>query len=107
MNNTQHSIVLEPLAMEEIKTVVDHMIKSKKQSNNKRFMLSSDISENENSVIHTVIEASIENLHTDSSDPVRIFETTYIVDKATGDIVQNEKCIQELAPECDNNTRYV
>ena len=107
MNNVQHSIVLEPLAMEEVRTVVDHMIKTKKQSNNKRFILSTDTSENDNSIIHTVIEASVVNLQKDSSDPVRIYETTYIVDKTTGDIVQNEKCIQELTPECDNSSVYV
>ncbi|MGD8570393.1 MAG: hypothetical protein PVJ39_20055 [Gammaproteobacteria bacterium] len=107
MNQMQHSIVLEPLAMEEIKAAVDHMIKIKQQSNKKRYQLSSDTSETNNTIIHTLIKASVENLQTESTDPVRIFETIYTIDKTTGDISHREECIQEWVPENDGSSMDV
>lgn len=104
MNHAQHSVVLEPLAMEEIKAAVDHMIKVKQQADKKRHLLTSDTSESDNSIIHTVIEASVENLQADCTDPVRIIETTYTIDKTTGDIEQHEACIQEWLPEHDGDS---
>ncbi|MGD8572643.1 MAG: hypothetical protein PVF34_11350 [Gammaproteobacteria bacterium] len=107
MSNTPHSIVVEPLAMEEIRTVVDHMINAKKLAHRNRYILSSDTRETDDSVIHTVVEASVTTLDCDSTDPVHIYETTYIVNKSSGEILQNEKCIEELMPECSNSELYI
>ena len=105
----QGKIAIQMLSAERVKMLMEYFWTFSFSNNTGNAVLKSNTIETDISYIHTMEEAKLTIRSADQCDTVEIFETTYTVQKDTGDIWREQEMIREISSKrygdkCVNNS---
>lgn len=85
------------LSAESVKMILEYLWTFSFSNNTGNAVLSSNTVETETSYIHTMQEAKLTTRSAEQCDTVAVFETTYTVQKASGDIWKEQQAVREIS----------
>ena len=96
----QGKIAIQMLSAERVKMLMEYFWTFSFSNNTGNAVLKSNTIETDISYIHTMEEAKLTIRSADQCDTVEIFETTYTVQKDTGDIWREQEMTREVSSTC-------
>lgn len=111
-NSYQGNITATNLNSNQVKMIIEYFWMFSFSNNTGNAVIESTLIETDTSYINTMVEAKLITRSADQCDTVEVYETSYEVQKDTGDIWKNKEMIREISSKrqgdlvvaCDNSS---